>query len=178
MSVYVKPLGSVFLVLERSMTILFLTFYSFMVIIPMPCCFLADSAAQLPSSEGQLASSCPSVLQIALAASLASLSAAALAEEVGDELGMLWPTRVLPALLRALPYLSLYTDRYTSLCNKHAHCHKSPYDILSVVTSELKVKLRHAAKALPQPAKPSQPAKPASRTAKAASQASQLSCCP
>lgn len=55
------------------------------------------------------------MLQIALAASLASLSAAALAEEVGAQLGMLWPTRVLPALLRALPYLSLYTDRCTSL---------------------------------------------------------------
>lgn len=54
------------------------------------------------------------MLQVALAASLASLSAAALAEEVGDELGMLWPTRVLPALLRALPYLALYTDRWTS----------------------------------------------------------------
>ncbi|KAL3133047.1 hypothetical protein ABBQ38_006953 [Trebouxia sp. C0009 RCD-2024] len=50
--------------------------------------------------------------EVALAASLASLSGSALAEEVGHELGMLWPTRVLPALLRALPYLTLYTDRW------------------------------------------------------------------
>lgn len=78
---------------------------------------LAGCASQLPSSEGQLGCSSPSVLQIALAASLACLSPAALAEEVGDELGMLWPTRVLPALLRAQPYLSLYTDRCTkALC--------------------------------------------------------------
>lgn len=76
----------------------------------------AGCVAQLPSSEGQLGCSSPSVLQIALAAAMASLSPAALAEEVGDELGMLWPTRVLPALLRALPYLSLYTDRCTNAC--------------------------------------------------------------
>ena len=79
----------------------------------IPCMF-ADDAAQLPSTEGQLPYSSPSILQVALAASLASLSASALAEEVGNELGMLWPTRVLPALLRALPYLTLYTDRCTS----------------------------------------------------------------
>lgn len=87
---------------------------------------LAGCAAQLPSSEGQLGCSSPSVLQIALAASLASLSPAALAEEAGDELGMLWPTRVLPALLRALPYLSLYTDRCTkALCASQAHAWSS-----------------------------------------------------
>ncbi|KAL3133044.1 hypothetical protein ABBQ38_006950 [Trebouxia sp. C0009 RCD-2024] len=71
-----------------------------------------DEGAQPPSSEGQLTCSSPSMLQVALAASLASLSGSALAEEVGHELGMLWPTRVLPALLRALPYLTLYTDRW------------------------------------------------------------------
>ncbi len=53
----------------------------------------------------------PTVRQVALAASLAGLSGAALAEEVGDQLGMLWPTRLQPALLRALPYLALCTDR-------------------------------------------------------------------
>ena len=67
--------------------------------------------ARQPSAEGQVAASSPTVQQVALAASLASLCGAALAEEVGDELGMLWPTRVQPALLRALPYLSLYSDR-------------------------------------------------------------------
>ncbi|KAL3133056.1 hypothetical protein ABBQ38_006962 [Trebouxia sp. C0009 RCD-2024] len=71
-----------------------------------------DEGAQPPSSEGQLTCSSPSMLQVALAASLASLSGSALAEEVGHELAMLWPTRVLPALLRALPYLTLYTDRW------------------------------------------------------------------
>ena len=52
----------------------------------------------------------PSVRQVALAASLAGLPGTALAE-VGDQLGMLWPNRIQPALLRALPYLSLCTDR-------------------------------------------------------------------
>ena len=83
----------------------------------------ADDAAQLPSTEGQLPYSGPSILQVALAASLASLSASALAEEVGNELGMLWPTRVLPALLRALPYLTLYTDRYPSPMPLCIHLH-------------------------------------------------------
>lgn len=63
------------------------------------------------------------MLQVALAASLASLSGSALAEEVGHELGMLWPTRVLPALLKALPYLALYTDRCTSPVCPYVHPH-------------------------------------------------------
>ena len=61
--------------------------------------------------EGHLAASQPSVRQLALAVSLAGLSGAALAEEVGEHLGMLWPTRLQPALQRALPYTALRTDR-------------------------------------------------------------------
>ena len=73
-------------------------------------CFAGDSGQQ-SVPEGQSAVPLPSVRQVALAASLAELSGAALAEEVGEQLGMLWPMRVQPALLRALPYLSLCTDR-------------------------------------------------------------------
>ncbi|KAL0055275.1 hypothetical protein WJX82_009859 [Trebouxia sp. C0006] len=69
-------------------------------------------ALQPPDPEGQLVPSQPTVRQVALAASLAGLSGAALAEEVGDQLGMLWPTRLQPALLRALPYLALCSDRW------------------------------------------------------------------
>lgn len=69
------------------------------------------SAGQLLGVEGQEAPNSPTVRQVALAASVTILAGAALAEEVGDELGMLWPTRVQPALLRALPYLSLCSDR-------------------------------------------------------------------
>ncbi|KAL0023027.1 hypothetical protein WJX79_001295 [Trebouxia sp. C0005] len=74
---------------------------------------VAGDASQPPGSEGQLVPSQPTVRQVALAASLAGLSGAALAEEVGDQLGMLWPTRLQPALLRALPYLALCNDRWT-----------------------------------------------------------------
>lgn len=72
---------------------------------------LAGDAEQPSGLEGQLAVPQPSVRQVALAAALAELSGAALAEEVGEQLGMLWPMRLQPALHRALPYLSLCTDR-------------------------------------------------------------------
>lgn len=49
--------------------------------------------------------------QVALAASLAALAPGPLLEELADELGMLWPTRIQPALLRAQQYLPLWTDR-------------------------------------------------------------------
>ncbi|DBA97235.1 TPA: hypothetical protein ACH3X1_014983 [Trebouxia sp. C0004] len=74
---------------------------------------VAGDASQPAGPQGQLVPSQPTVRQVALAASLAGLSGAALAEEVGDQLGMLWPTRLQPALLRALPYLALCTDRWT-----------------------------------------------------------------
>ena len=63
----------------------------------------------------------PSMRQVALAASMAGLSASALAEEVGEQLSMLWPTRLQPALLRALPYLALCTDRSTPLLQLSYH---------------------------------------------------------
>ena len=54
--------------------------------------------------------------QVALAASLAALAPGPLLDELADELGMLWPTRIQPALLRAQQYLPLWTDRCDVAC--------------------------------------------------------------
>ena len=59
--------------------------------------------------------------QVALAASLAALAPGALLEQLADELGLLWPTRIQPALLRAQQYLPLWTDRSSFLLVQPQH---------------------------------------------------------
>ena len=74
----------------------------------------AERCEQLPIDGRQVLAA--GLREIALAASLAALAPGPLLEELADELGMLWPTRIQPALLRAQQYLPLWTDRYCITC--------------------------------------------------------------
>ena len=80
----------------------------------------AESCEQPPVDDRPVLAA--GLRQVALAASLATLAPGPLLEELADELGMLWPTRIQPALLRAQQYLPLWTDRCDIASLSYSKC--------------------------------------------------------
>lgn len=88
--------------------------------------------------------------QVALAASLAALAPGPLLDELADELGMLWPTRIQPALLRAQHYLRLWTDRCDTACMSHSKCMASTLVLISQMFGKFEFGLLASSLPFPQ----------------------------